>query len=289
MNEIEIFGAIIKPREAARRLRKKHPSIDSEWDFSHCPPKETSECLFWEYAREIPSIRQWVKMLRSSCDETTFDGFYRAYHSQTISMWDLNKLPRVFAGKFYFAPEWPAASYLSTDSNERRRRLNNSNTAGKVSNFVHQDIFQAWPVFAKHYLERDFFEALERVIRETGKATIHYGTGSTDAIFSIPWHCSDIILKREFADWLKKNRPKGIPATRRGEGQSTVKQHQTALRHLAAWRLLVKHRLDWATAEELTRTGKKGEPLYSGQDNWLAAKRDAENRLQGMANFAAGR
>ena len=86
---------------------------------------------------------------------------------------------------------------------------------------------------------------------------------------------------------VERNRPKGTRGNRRGEGQSLIKTHQTALRNLAAWRLLGKHRLKSEVAEELTR--KNGKPLYSGQDNWIAAKGEAEKRLQSMANFAAGR
>lgn len=282
--EIEILGAIFKPHELARQFRKQNPSIDLEWDFSHCPLKETGECLFWEYTREIPSIKQWVKKLRASCAENTFDVFQRAYGSQIMSF-AVNKKPQTFPAKFNFAPEWPDNAYLSVDAKERRRRLIQPDTAGKIPS----DIVQVWPVFAKLYLERQFFEKLERAIRETGKPTIQHDTNSADAIFNIRWDFSDKLLKQGFAEWLEDNRPKGTRASRRGEGQSSIKTHQTALRQLAAWRLLGKHKLEWAIAEELTRIGKKGEPLYSGQDYWLAAKREAEKKLQGMGDFAAGR
>jgi hypothetical protein len=281
--EIEILGAIFKPGELARQFRKRNPSIDWEWDFSRCPANETSECLFWEYTREIPSIKQWVKKLRASCAEKTFDGFHRAYGSRIMSF-DLQKKPQTFFAKFYFAPEWPDNAYLSVDAKERRRRLIQPDTAGKIPS----DIVQVWPVFAKLYLDKEFFEKLERAIRETGKPTIYYNTNSTDAIFNIRWDFSDQQLKKAFASWLEDNRPKGTRANRRGEGQSSIKTDQTALRQLAAWRLLENYELPCATAEELTRK-KNDEPLYSGQDYWLAAKREAENRLRGMTDFAAGR
>jgi hypothetical protein len=280
--ERKILSAIFKPSEQARQFRKQNPSIDSEWDFSRCPVNETSECFFWEYTREIPSIKQWVKKLRASCSDKTFDGFKSAYGRRVMSF-DLKRTPQTFGAIFYFAPEWPDNEYAFVNAQERRRRLIPPDSTPKFPSII-----QAWPVFAKLYLDRQFFEKLEHAIRETGKPTVHDSTtSSTDAIFNIQWAFPDNRLKKEFAAWLKNNRPKGTWASRRGEGVSLVKQHQRALRHLAAWRLLGKYSLDCETAEELTR--KNGKPLYSGQDNWLAAKREAEKRLQGMANFAAGR
>ena len=129
MNEEKLLGAIIKPRELVKQLRKRNPSIDAEWGFSSCPPNETSECLFWEFAREIPSIKQWVRKLRSACADKSFDGFYQAYCLETLGMWDLNKVPRIFAGRFYFAPEWPDGAYLSVGMKERRRRMTHQQDA----------------------------------------------------------------------------------------------------------------------------------------------------------------
>jgi hypothetical protein len=84
VNEEKLLGAIFKPRELVKQLRKRNPSIDSEWNFSSCPANETSECLFWEFAREISSIKQWVRKLRSMCADKSFDGFYQAYRSETL-------------------------------------------------------------------------------------------------------------------------------------------------------------------------------------------------------------
>ena len=278
---------ISSPVKRASQVRKNIPEIDAEWDFSACPNKDVNEwdeLSVWEYAREIASIRRYVKKLRATCKEKSFDCFLSAYGPQ-LRKRDWQRIPRTYDALFYFAPEWPEKAYLSIDKVKRKQRMRL--LWPEVGKEFISEIVQG-KNFLKRYLSESFQEELLSAVQMTGRPTIQRDTQYADAIFHIGWHLSDLQLKEGFAAWLELNRPPGTCANQRGEGKSLIKTRQTEMRHLAAWRLLDKYGLDYATAEELTRkNGTKA--LYNGQGYWLEAKRAAEVMLREMADFVAGR
>lgn len=282
-----LLKKVLEPKERAKRLRTENPQIDAEWDFSACPNKdieEWDELSCWEHVREIPSIIRFVQKLRAPCEEKSFDCFWATY-GQQLRTRDWQKIPRTYDALFYFAPDWPEKAYLSVEKVERKRQMRLIwPEAGKefISGIVQESFF------ANHYLSENFREELHSMVRMTGKPTVQHNTNSTDAIFHIKWELPDSVLKEGFDAWLELNRPPGTFGNQRGEGKSLIKNRQTEMRHLAAWRLLGKYRLDYAAAEELTRKNGK-QALYNGQDYWLEAKRAAEIRLREMADFVTGR
>ncbi len=294
----------------AEELRKRLPAIDLEWDFSRASGEDIEswwQLAAWEHAREVPSIRRFVAKLRAGCSEKTFEGFWAAY-GQDLRNRDWQAVPRVYDAIFYFAPEWPDSAYLAVPAKERQRRFNllwpplgARDLAGRIqdkgcmSSVLSDNTLRAQLALSGGFLmsqlsalanDRELLLKLRRAQRETGSPTIQQ-EGRALALIEVDWAFTDTQLKEFFAAWLTTHRPPDTTRERRGQS-GFVRQHQTEMRQLAAWRLLVKHRLDCAAAEELT-SNPQGKPLCEGQDNWLAAKREAETRLREMADYVSGK
>ena len=205
------------PQRKGARPKRAPADLDRlEWWFGDCAADELYDCWRYEFARELPWVRQLVAKQRAKQKAKQLEEFAQAT-----------------GYSFLLFPRWPAQPYLSVEAQERVRYLRSMRPTLKEAES--QAFWPSWQNGFPKQLASLFQKALE----QTGRPVIKSPSGRLElALFYIDWGIPDRFLLQFFKSYLELNRPPEIrPVQYRAKNMPDTKRKQQ-LRDLGMYRLL---------------------------------------------------
>ena len=252
-----------------------------DWDFSKCQPYELQACYMYEFFREYHEAKESIRKWRSQHPGAKFDDWLAAIRNPRD-----RKRPDVGGYELYaFCPEWPGKAYLSIAPDERRRRLGllpkciESHDKRNALRLVHLSASWRWWVDTPE-------TGQDKVSPKPDGPTNCESAFSETICVTVDWRHHPRTIAKRFEKLLLKARPAGVEQWKtKGKGRRQ-EQLRARLKALGAWRLLVKWKIPWNKAEELTaNSNPEGKPLFDGQSRWCHACRRAEHFLAQPLSF----
>jgi hypothetical protein len=171
-----------------------------EWDFGKCPDTELVACCLWEYHREAEDFR------------FGFDAWRRTMAEGEVHVVPIGVVDGVSYGVRSDAKEFPSRPWLAMNPKRRASVLHRVQTRG--------------PAF--------------ETVRTSDRETFDESSGVQTVLVQIDWALGDERIKKDFAAWLKVNRPSEEridPSVTRFLGRGKTPRWADHLRELSALRL----------------------------------------------------
>jgi hypothetical protein len=217
---------------AERLDRKEQKTIPRlRWDFGSCPNYEVDECHAYEFARNVPRIREDVARLQKGIPKS-FDKLFAARRDAVFASHRRSAL-------FWFYPEFPEKPYLEIPVEERRRRMSVAWPAKQQA--AHAAALS--PKILPQFLGRD----LRAGLRKHGRPSVAYGAIEL-ALIEIHWDYSNTSLLDAFEAWLSENRPANVEVSESKGAGNFIRRRRYDLKLLGAWRLLKANAMPWDDA-----------------------------------------
>lgn len=249
-----------------------------DWDFSVCPPDELQSCYTYEFLREWAWTRESVAQWRKKHPGQKFDDWLPTIQNPSDR-------DRPDYELYAFCPEWPDKPYLSILPKERRRRLELmpklkcEHDRRYALRMVHLPAVLCW-------YSQPPPPGATRVFPPTERATVKEDDFHETICVTVDWRHHPKRIAKIFEELLIRMRPADIRYWKtKGKGRHQ-EQLRARLKALGAWRLLMKWKISWQEAEELTaRTREHGQPLFDGQSHWLRACKQAGEFMDNPFTF----